>query len=94
MNFATVAGLAKGFSDKTKELTQERNDAYKSFKFAISFLFFSTLISAGYLVYKIISKNPVNVEEISLALLVIIPSIIFTKFAAGRHNNLFILREQ
>lgn len=93
LNYATVAGLAKGFGDRKDNLSSEQDTAFKSFKNSLWLFFLSSLIPLGYLAYKITTGGKIEIEELSMALLPVIPAIVFTKFAASKHNNLFKLRE-
>ena len=51
----------------------------------------NTLLST--LISQISTGGKIEIEELSMALLPVIPAIVFTKFAASKHNNLFKLRE-
>ena len=93
LNYATVAGLAKGFGDRKDALDTEQSTAFDSFKRSLRLFFVSSLIPLIYLFYKIHTGGKIEIEELSMTLFPVIPAIVFTKFAASKHNNLFKLRE-
>jgi hypothetical protein len=97
LNFATVAGLAKGFEDRRKGLDDELKKSHTGYIVSVVSLFLSTLFPAAYIagsVFGFWTNNEIKQEQLLVLLLLIVPSAIMTRFTSSRYNSLFRLREQ
>jgi len=97
LNFATVAGLAKGFEDRRKGLDDELKKSHTGYIIAVVSLFLSTLFPAVYIAGNVFGYWPdkeIKHEQLLVLLLLIVPSAIMTRFTSSRYNSLFRLREQ
>ncbi|MFO0389574.1 MAG: hypothetical protein ACK502_07655 [Alphaproteobacteria bacterium] len=100
LNFATVAGIAKGFEDRRAALDIELKNAYRWYVGAVVSLFVTTMVPASYVVAIIFKleyvKDTTEIDYHALVtlLLLVVPSAIMTRFTSSRYNSLFRLREQ
>jgi predicted nucleic acid-binding Zn-ribbon protein len=106
---ATVAGLAKAFSDERQSLEKNMQWAMVSFVIGIVFIFVVTLLLAAY-VFEIplqigqirlsgLGKTPALGDEITIAgvlsrTIILLAPFWLTMFSARRYRNLFDLRQQ
>lgn len=97
LNFATVAGLAKGFEDRRVALDKELKNAYRWFVGSVIALLILSLIPVTYVVgtvFQFWGLKGLEYEYIVVLLLLLVPPTIMTRFTSVRFNRLFRLREQ